>query len=198
MNFRDLMLYKWYIVGALVIAFVARYIIISQDIISTVAVTAAVSIVIILALSSRTLAGQPEILWNEPMGVMVILRPWIVEVSAARLITSVPLGIDLEHSAVKTLRALHRITREAQNASVKFFVLRPHGDGTTRIGMMVTRRGIRFHNGVAKANVLAKSVSEYAAVLEGALRAAYPHVPVVRAGLAELLGVYSGGVYGVA
>ncbi len=198
MNLQNLTLYKWYILVALSLAFVARFVIIGQDLVSTVEVSLSLGFVIFLALYTRSLGGRPEIIWNDQLGVIALLRPWTVEVSAGRLITSVPLGIDLEHSAVKVLRSLYQSTINSKNTSVKFFVVRPFSEGATRVGMMVTARAVRLHNGVARASNLAKSVNELAAVMEGSLRAAYPHAPIMRAGLDDLLGVYSGGVHAVA
>ncbi len=195
MNVRNLRFYKYYVLGSLVLAFVFRYLIISQDIVSTLEVAGILAIVIVLAIYSGRLSGRPELLWNDALGVMTVLRPWRVEVSAARLITSVPIGIDLEHSAVQVLRAMYSRAL-GKNVAIKFFVFRPLGNGPTRIGMMVTHYALRLTNGVARASKLAKKVIEDASVLESAMRASYPHVPIVRAGVEEILSVYSGGVYG--
>ncbi|MHA2081163.1 MAG: hypothetical protein ACW99H_08475, partial [Candidatus Thorarchaeota archaeon] len=49
----------------------------------------------------------PNVLWDEQRGFIAIIRPWRVELCAARLLGSVPLGIDLSHSARKVLQAMH-------------------------------------------------------------------------------------------
>ncbi|MFW9888747.1 MAG: hypothetical protein ACFFER_11215 [Candidatus Thorarchaeota archaeon] len=147
----------------------------------------------LLALSWRT-NEPPFIVWDDQRGVLAILRSFTLEVVAGRLMTSVPIGLDLSHSASKVLRALHTRYDEKRNGDVRFFLCRPVGDGITRAGMLVARRGIRFLDGIKKASSIADEIATDAAVLESSMRAAYPHMPIDPAGLDDLLMVTSGGV----
>ena len=136
----------------------------------------------------------PLIVWDEQRGVLAILWSFTLEVIAGRLMTSVPIGLDLSHSASKVLRALHARYDGKKNGEVRFFLCRPAGDGITRAGMLVARRGIRFLDGIKKASSIADEVVTDATVLESSMRAAYPHMPIDLAGLDDLLMVTSGGV----
>ncbi|MFX1260649.1 MAG: hypothetical protein ACFFAZ_01045 [Promethearchaeota archaeon] len=147
----------------------------------------------LLALSWRN-NQQPLIVWDDQRGVLAILRPFTLEVLAGRLMTSVPIGLDLSHSASKVLRALHARYDGKKNGEVRFFLCRPAGDGITRAGMLVARRGIRFLDGIKRASSIADEIVTDAAVLESSMRAAYPHMPIDLAGLDDLLMVTSGGV----
>ncbi|MFW9861185.1 MAG: hypothetical protein ACFFEX_09810 [Candidatus Thorarchaeota archaeon] len=148
---------------------------------------------LLLALSWRN-SQLPIIIWDEQRGVLAILWSFTLEVIAGRLMTSVPIGIDLSHSASKVLRALHARYDGKKNGEVRFFICRPTGDGITRAGMLVARRGIRFIDGIKKASSIADEIVIDAAVLESSMRAAYPHMPIDLAGLDDLLMVTSGGV----
>ncbi|MFX0054588.1 MAG: hypothetical protein ACFFAX_12400 [Promethearchaeota archaeon] len=136
----------------------------------------------------------PLIVWDDQRGVLAILWPFTLEVIAGRLMTSVPIGLDLSHSASKVLRALHARYDGKKNGEVRFFICRPAGDGITRAGMLVARRGIRFLDGIKKASSIADEIVADATVLESSMRAAYPHMPIDLAGLDDLLMVTSGGV----
>jgi hypothetical protein len=136
----------------------------------------------------------PFALWDEERGVLAILRPFSLEVLSGRLMTSVPIGLDLSHSASKVLRALHTRFDGTKKGEVRFFLCRPAGNGVTRAGMLVARRSLRFLDGVKKASAIAADLTIDAMVLESSMRAAYPHMPIERAGLDDLLMVTSGGI----
>jgi hypothetical protein len=136
----------------------------------------------------------PLIMWDEQCGVLAILRPFTLEVIAGRLMTSVPIGLDLRHSASKVLRALHTRYDGKKKGEVRFFLCRPTGDGVTRAGMLVARRSIRLLDGIKKASSIADDIVTDATVLESSMRAAYPHMPIGPVGLDDLLMVTSGGV----
>ncbi len=148
----------------------------------------------ILIVVSWKKSQLPFVLWDEQQGILAILWPFSLEVLAGRLMTSVPIGLDLSHSASKVLRALHTRFEGRKKGEVRFFVCRPAGDGVTRAGMIVARRSLRFINGVRKASNVAEDLATDAMVLESSMRAAYPHMPIERAELDDLLMVSSGGV----
>ncbi|MHA2072213.1 MAG: hypothetical protein ACW985_10570 [Candidatus Thorarchaeota archaeon] len=148
---------------------------------------------VLLALSWKT-NQLPFVMWNEQNGVLVILRSFSLEVLAGRLMTSVPIGLDLSHSASKVLRALHIRFDGKKKGEVRFFLCRPAGDGVTRAGILVARKGMRLLDGVKRAAAISEDLATDAMILESSLRAAYPHMPIERAGLEDLLLVTSGGV----
>jgi len=106
------------------------------------------------------------------------------------------MGIDLKHAAKYLLRALHNTVAVHDNSSLRFFVVRPLGEGPGRVGFMITRRAVRLANGVNTATRLSKQVRRDITVLESAIRAAYPHTPIDVAEREDLLLVYSGGALG--
>jgi hypothetical protein len=146
-----------------------------------------------LALSWRN-SQLPFIMWDEERGVLAILWSFSMEVLAGRLMTSVPIGLDLSHSALKVLRALHTRYDGKKKGEIRFFLCRPAGDGVTRAGILVARRSARLIDGVKKASAIADDLVTDAIVLESSMRATYPHMPIEPAGLDDLLMVTSGGV----
>jgi len=141
--------------------------------------------------------SEPLVLWDGDLGVLALIRRWSVEVQSGRLLTSVPLGIDLSRSAVRVLRAVHPRLIDGPDASLRFFVIRPLSESSTIVGFVVVRRALRLFNGVGRVTSLYEEVASDAAVLESALHGAYPHTPVRRAELPDLLSVASGGVHQV-
>jgi hypothetical protein len=110
------------------------------------------------------------------------------------MIASVPIGIDLKHAAARVLSAMSTRFEEEEGGELRFFVARPLGNSPTRVGMMVARRWSRIVHSKSRIRRFAEKVAEDAQVLEGAMRAAYPHTPVVRGGLKDALVVLNGGV----
>lgn len=123
------------------------------------------------------------VLWNNSTGVLATVTPLTVEVCAARLMTSVPLGIDLSHSAERVLEAMTIRFKEAKRTELRFFVCRPLGRGVTRVGMSVVRQALKTRRVESVIENLSEKVVDDVMILESALRAAYPHMPVARAGL---------------
>jgi len=134
------------------------------------------------------------LLWNNDTGILATVKPLTVEVCAARLMTSVPLGIDLSHSAGRVLEAMTIRFNEEKNAELRFFVCRPLGRGVTRVGMMVVRQAPNMRRLVSVVEKLSEKVLEDVMVLESALRAAYAHMPIARAELEDITLINSGGV----
>lgn len=133
------------------------------------------------------------LLWNSSTGILASVTPLTVEVCAARLMTSVPLGIDLSHSAERVLETMTiRFTKD-KGTELRFFVCRPLGRGVTRVGMLVVRQGPKTRRVKSIVENLSEKVVEDVMTLESALRAAYPHMPVARAELDDITLVNSGG-----
>jgi hypothetical protein len=107
--------------------------------------------------------GQLRVLWDENNSIMVLVRTWTIEVCGGCLLTSVPLSLDLTHSARQVLRAMsaHDEEHRLGGLEVRFFMTRPLGQGPTRLGMMAVR--------------------------------AYPHTPIQRADLRDMALVNAGG-----
>lgn len=132
--------------------------------------------------------------WDSYRSSLAIIRRWHVEVCSLRLIQSVPLGIDLSHSASKVLMAMKTRYLEEADGAVEFVLCRPLGSTRTRVGFMVSRKGYRLPNGIRRMEILADKVAEDAYILESAMRAAYPHTPVTTAGADDIELIRRGGV----
>jgi hypothetical protein len=136
----------------------------------------------------------PNVLWNEQRGFVAIIRPWRVELCAARLLGSVPLGIDLSHSARKVLQAMHTRFENEEGGTLVFFINRPIENELTKVGMLVRRSAIRLPNTRSKLEQLSKLLLADVMILESSMRAAYPHLPVERAEKQDILMVNTGGM----
>ncbi len=151
-------------------------------------------VLLVLILVHRHDRDRHQLLWDDEAHVLAALRAWTVEVSTCRLLGTVPLGIDLTHSAERVLEAMHVHYSSAGAGELRFFVVRPHGEGPTRVGFCVHRKGLRLRDGVRAAESLKERVLVDAGVLESAMRAAYPHVPVREPSLEDMLLISTGGV----
>ncbi|MFW9835400.1 MAG: hypothetical protein ACFFEK_15475, partial [Candidatus Thorarchaeota archaeon] len=123
----------------------------------------------------------PTVLWDDEKGFVAIIRPWRVEICAARLLGSVPLGIDLSHSASKVLQAMHTRFENEKGGTLVFFINRPLGVESTKIGLLVRRSAVRLPNIRSPLEKLTKLMLADIMILESSMRAAYPHLPVVEA-----------------
>jgi hypothetical protein len=137
---------------------------------------------------------NPNVLWDEQRGFVAIVRPWRVELCAARLLGSVPLGIDLSHSASKVLQAMHTRFQNENGGTLVFFITRPIGNELTKVGMLVRRSALRLPNTRLRLEQLSKLMMADIMILESAMRAAYPHLPVERAEKQDILIVNTGGL----
>ncbi len=137
---------------------------------------------------------NPNILWDEHRGFIATIRPWRVELCAARLFGSVPLGIDLSHSATKVLQAMHTRFENEKGGTLVFFITRPVGNELTKVGMLVRRSSLRLPNTRSKVEQLSKLLIADIMILESAMRAAYPHLPIERAEKQDVLIVNTGGL----
>jgi hypothetical protein len=136
----------------------------------------------------------PTVLWDDEKGLVAIIRPWRVETCAARLLGSVPLGIDLSHSASKVLQAMHTRFENEKGGTLAFFINRPLGVESTKIGMLVRRSALRLPNIRSPLEKLTKLMLADIMILESSMRAAYPHLPVVEAKKQDILMANTGGL----
>lgn len=194
-NYRDFEWIKLTILPTAMLAWIVRIMVTPlQDIILESAIGIGLSVtVFVLFIIWRS---PMTVMWDEATGTMVILRMWTVEVQAGCLLSSVPLGIDVSHSARRVLKAMSERFKKESQCEVRFFVCRPLGNSSTMVGMQVVRRSLRLMNGVRMAKSLSEKVFEDVTTLESAMRSSYPHTPVDRAGLTEMQLVNSGGVIG--
>ncbi|MFW9786419.1 MAG: hypothetical protein ACFFE2_07105 [Candidatus Thorarchaeota archaeon] len=136
----------------------------------------------------------PKVLWDEQRGFVAIIRPWHLEICAARLLGSVPLGIDLSHSARKVLQAMHIRFENEAGGTLVFFINRPVGNESTKVGMLIRRRVLRLPYTRSKVEKLSMLMLADIMILESSMRAAYPHLPVERAEKQDILMVNTGGM----
>ncbi|MHA2379618.1 MAG: hypothetical protein ACXADS_10085 [Candidatus Thorarchaeota archaeon] len=190
-NYRDYDWLKWTVPAAGMTAWVLRIMI---D--PTTLIESSIGLGLVLgALVAYLLIRSPKtVLWDEGQGIMAILRPWTVEVQAACMLTSVPLGIDLSHSANRVLKAMAERFKKESQCEVRFFVSRPLGNSSTIVGMQVVRRSLRWMNGARMIKKLSEKVFDDVTTLESAMRSSYPHTPVQRAGLNAVQMINSGGI----
>jgi hypothetical protein len=192
-SYRDIEWVKWTLPLAVLAAWVSRFLlapVLNIVIESLFGIGLAVLVVLVFVFWRRPV----KVLWDEATGTMAILRTWTVEVQAGCLLSSVPLGIDVSHSARSVLRAMsERFAKESQ-CEIRFFVCRPLGNSSTLAGMQVIRRSLRLMNGVGVVKKLSEKLYDDVTTLESAMRSSYPHTPVDRAGLYEMKLVNTGGV----
>lgn len=149
---------------------------------------------ILLIIVAKRSSGTPMMLWDGKRGVLALVRTWKLEVCGARLMTSVPLGIDLSHAASRVLQAMHSRLSESRKGSVRFLLYRPLGQGPTRVGMMIVRTSFRLGDAFARARKLSEEVARDVMILEKAMRAAYPHILIENAGLSVIMRAVEGGI----
>jgi hypothetical protein len=147
------------------------------------------ALVIHLSSSSR-----PQVLWDAKRCAMVVIRSWTVEVASAKILSSVPIGIDLSHSGRKVLQSMYTRFLDKPGGTLVFFITRPMGNQSTRVGYLVRRRELRLRSSLGQVDDLAKTVTADCMILERSMRAAYPHLPVVDACFADIITSVAGGL----
>jgi hypothetical protein len=185
---------KWMVILALVGAWILRILMTSHVLLDLSVSVLGLSIIGLAVYLHLKTAEDSQLLWDEANSTLGVIRGWTVEAISARLMGSVPIGIDLSHSARKVLQAVHTRFLEGPSAELSFFVCRPLGNSPTRVGMIVKRKTLRLWNGISRIELLKKQVMDDAAILESAMRAAYPHLPVTKAGRDEVMMVVTGGI----
>ncbi len=163
----------------------------SVGIIMTGAGLAAYVAALVIHLSSSSI---PRVLWDAKLGAVAIIRSWTVEVASAKILSSVPIGIDLSHSGRKVLQSMYTRFLDKPGGTLVFFITRPMGNQSTRVGYLVRRRRLRLWNSLGPVNNLGKMITADCMILERSMRAAYPHLPVVDASFADIITTAAGGL----
>ncbi len=137
---------------------------------------------------------EAKIYWDDIRGIFSIFSFWSVEIISARLLGSVPIGIDLSHSGRKVLQSMYTRFLNEPNGELVFFIVRPLGNEPTKIGFLVKRRTLRLWNGFDRVEKISKNLTTDAIILERAMRASYPHLPVEVASFQDIIKVTTGGL----
>ena len=185
--------FKWLTILTLLGAWVIRALWFSNQPLDLALATAGLLVAVVAVYLHLNGTSAPLMLWDESTATLATIRGWTVEVSSARLMGSVPIGIDLSHAAVKVLRAVYSRYSEGPSSELNFFICRPLSNRSTIVGLMVNRKTLRLLDGVRRSESLRRQVMSDAAILESAMRAAYPHMPVTKAGMNEVLMAVTGG-----
>jgi hypothetical protein len=150
----------------------------------------------ILLLALYTKRHNPQrVLWHEDDGTLAVIRPWTIEVCAALLLTTVPIGIDLSHSAKRVLESMHiRLGDTTIPSEFRFFVTRPLTHSPTLAGFMIIRKLPRLPKVLERLRIAIEDDME---ILEGIMRSAYHHVTVRKASCDDIIKIASGGTVSV-
>ncbi|MHA2026877.1 MAG: hypothetical protein ACW98U_13340 [Candidatus Thorarchaeota archaeon] len=194
MSYREISEFKWLALTLFIIALLLKVWISISDIFGISLIGGGLAIFVYSLILDIRCVERPRVIWDEERGIVATIHRWRVEVCAARLLGSVPLGIDLSHSARKVLQAMHSRYQNEEGGTLVFFISRPIGDGMTKVGMLVRRSAVRVPDTVAKVDNLTKLLVADVMILESAMRAAYPHLPVERAEKQDILTVNTGGI----
>jgi hypothetical protein len=194
MRLHDIPELKWMVLSVLLVVMMLKFYFTPEDIVGQAISGAAVGVFGIVLILLLFNLPRPDVFWNNERHQAAILRPWTVEVCSAILLSSVPIGIDLSHSGRKVLRSMYSRYRSMPGGAVVFFITRPIGNQSTKIGFLVRRRSLRLWNGIQMIDRLAKKLAADVLILEKTMRSAYPHLPVVKASFEDILKVASGGI----
>ncbi|MFW9956661.1 MAG: hypothetical protein ACFFCT_01205 [Candidatus Odinarchaeota archaeon] len=185
---------KWFGLSIFVAIFGLKLYLVPDDILG-IAISGAglalYSLALFIHLSSKT---QPRVLWDEERGIVSIIRQWTIEVTCARVLSSVPIGIDLSHSGRKVLQSMYTRFSNCPGGYLVFFIIRPVDNRTTRVGYLVRRSGLKLWKGLSQVNSLSNKVVTDIMILERAMRAAYPHLPVENASFQDIIATCTGGL----
>lgn len=194
MRLYDIPEVKWILLAIFLAVFGLKVYFAPTNLIDILIVGSSVALYIIALLVHYSSTSRPQVIWDESRGIVAIIRSWSVEVNSARILSSVPIGIDLSHSGRKVLQSMYsRFSNEAGGTLV-FFITRPIGNQSTRVGILVRRRGLRHWNGMRTVDSLAEKLATDTMILERSMRAAYPHLPVTEACFQDIIRTTSGGL----
>ena len=185
---------KWMTLTVFLVVLLFIFYFAPTDILSLAVSGAAVGIFVVVLSLLLTNVPKPDVFWDKERSLAAILRPWTVEVSSARLLTSVPIGIDLSYSGERVLQSMYTRFLDKAGGTLVFFITRPMVNQSTKIGFLVRRRGLRLWNGMQMVDRLAKKLAVDILILERSMRAAYPHLPVEIARFEDILKVTTGGL----
>ncbi|MFW9843692.1 MAG: hypothetical protein ACFFEV_03880 [Candidatus Thorarchaeota archaeon] len=185
---------KWMVLSILLVVLILKFYLTPTDLIGLAMSGAAVGVYCIALVLLTINLPRPNVLWDKERCLAAILRPWTVEVCSARLLSSVPIGIDLSHSGNKVLRAMYTRFTDKPEGAVVFFITRPMGNQSTKIGFLVRRRGLRLWNGLQQIERLKKKIIADILILERSMRSSYPHLPVIEAEFEDIIKATTGGL----
>jgi len=194
MRLHDMPELKWITLSIVVTTLILKIYLTPTDFLGLIIAGAAVSVFSISLIMLLTNLPEPEVFWDKERNLVAILRPWTVEVCTARLLSSVPIGIDLSHSGRKVLQSMYTRFLNKAGGTVVFFITRPRDNRSTKIGFLVRRRGLRLWNGMQTIDRLVKQLVADAMILESSMRSAYPHLPVEHASFDDIIKTTSGGI----
>ncbi|TFG28964.1 hypothetical protein EU528_10440 [Candidatus Thorarchaeota archaeon] len=194
MRLHDMPEVKWMALSVFLVVLILKYYIDPTDLLGLALSGAAVGAFGLALVLLLTNVPRPDVFWDKERSLVAILRPWTVEVCAARLLSSVPIGIDLSFSGNKVLRAMYTRYSDKAGGAVVFFITRPKGNQSTKIGFLVRRRDLRLWNGMQQVDRLAKKLVADIMILERSMRAAYPHLPVEEAEFEDIIKATTGGL----
>ncbi len=185
---------KWMVLIVFVCALLIKFYLSPANTLELAIMGAAVGAIVLALILTQSNLPKSSVYWDESRGLAAIFHPWTVEVSSARLLASVPIGIDLSHSGKKVLQSMYSRFSNETGGTIVFFITRPMGNQSTKIGFLVRRRGLRLWNGFRTIDSLAKKLVTDTMILERSMRAAYPHLPVEEAGFDDILKATAGGL----
>jgi len=185
---------KWFSLAVFLITILLKVYFTPNDYIGIGTIGFGLFCLIAILLRSYFSLPEADIYWNEKQRTLAIVRSWEVEVTSARLLLSVPIGIDLSHSGKKVLRSMYTRYLNEPGGEVVFFITRPLGNEPSKIGFLVRRRGLRLWNQFRSIEKLSKNLTTDTILLERSMRAAYPHLPVGMAGFQDICRVTTGGL----
>jgi hypothetical protein len=190
----DLHEVKWIGLSLLAIIFGLKVYLSPDDLLGISLTGVGLAMYIVALLIHLSSMSQPQVLWDAGRGIVSIIRPWTVEVASARVLSSVPVGIDLSHSGRKVLQSMYTRFSDNPGAVLVFFINRPVDNCSTKVGYLVRRRGLKLRNGLGQVNNLAKTIATDVMILERSMRAAYPHLPISSASFQDIITTTAGGL----
>jgi hypothetical protein len=185
---------KWMALSVFIVTLLLKFYLSPTDMFGLAITGASVGIFSLSIVLLFTNAIKPEVFWDKDRNLVSILRAWTVEVCSARLLSSVPIGIDLSYSGKKVLQSMHTRFKNKTGGTLVFFIIRPKGNASTKIGFLVRRRGLRLWNGFQMVDRLSKQLVADTLILESSMRSAYPHLPVEVASFEDVLKTTAGGI----
>ena len=185
---------KWFGLAVFLATFILKISLAPTDYIGIGIIGVGLFCLVAILVHSYISLPDADIYWDENRGILAIIRFWSVETISARILASVPIGIDLSHSAKKVLQSMYTRFINEPGGELVFFITRPLGNESSKIGFIVRRRGFRFWNGLSRIEKLSKKLTTDTAILERAMRAAYPHLPVELASFEIICRVATGGL----